>query len=190
MKHDFIFFSAISMVALTASTLQGATVYKDIAAGDVTSLTNYLAESRDGNVVVIRLAEGDYDLTGIEMDSGSHLYLENRALVGQGDSPWKTRLIGSGTKRILKAKNDGYNNNTRCRIENLTVTNGWTSGDGGGVSGYPHVINCVVIGNHAEGNGGGLASYAYCKRSLLMNNTAKGYGGGAAKPNHIYDTEI
>ena len=172
-----------------ASSLFGATVYYDIEAGDVTSLTNALAASRNGNTVVIRLAAGDYDLTGIEMDSGSHLYLDSRALVGQGDSPWKTRLIGNG-KRVVKANNPWYGNSTGCRIENLTVTNGWTTGNGGGVSGYPHVINCVVIGNHADGNGGGLGGYDYCNRSVVMNNTASGNGGGASTPNFVYNSEI
>ncbi len=190
MKHDLIFFSAVSMVALTASTLQGATVYKDIAAGDVISLTNELAASRGGNTVIIRLAAGDYDLTGIEMDSGSHLYLDNRALVGQGDSPWKTRLIGDGTKRIIKATNAWYDGNKNCRVENLTVTNGWTSGSGGGILGYPNIINTVVIGNHAEGDGGGIGEYGYCNNLIIMNNTAKGIGGGAYRPNYIYNSEI
>ena len=190
MKRNLIF-PSILMVSLVASTLQGATVYKDIAAGDVTSLTNELAQSRNGNTVVIRLAAGDYDLTGIEMNSGSHLYLDNRAIVGQGDSPWKTRLIGDGTKRIIRADNTlWYDGNMNCRVENLTVTNGWTSGDGGGISGYPNIINTVVIGNHAEGNGGGIGGYGYCRNLTILNNTAKGVGGGAFHPNYIYNSVI
>ena len=189
MRH-LTFFLFASTVSLMAHTLQSATVYKDIEAGDVTSLTNELAQSRNGNTVVIRLAAGDYDLTGIEMDSGSHLYLDNRAIVGQGDSPWKTRLIGDGTKRIIKATNAWYDGNKNCRVENLTVTNGWTTGNGGGIAGYPNIINTVVIGNHAEGNGGGIGEYGYCHNLIIMNNTAKGVGGGAYNPNYIYNSEI
>ena len=56
MKRNLIFFS-ILMVSLVASTLSGAIVYKDIAAGDIESLTNALLEARNGNDIVIRLAE-------------------------------------------------------------------------------------------------------------------------------------
>ena len=153
-------------VAVGSFNLFAATVYRD--ATNVTSLVEFLNEDRAGNVIVIRLAKGDYDLTGIEMTSGNHLYLENRAIVGQGDSPWETRLIGNG-KRILNALNETYDGNRNCRIENLTCTNGCcTTGTGGAVSGYPNVVNCVIIGNTAK-NGGGLGGYSYCLNSIILN---------------------
>ena len=173
---------ALGVVA-ALDLMSATTVYRD--ATNVTSLVEFLNEDRGSNLMVIRLAKGDYDLTGVEMKSGNHLYLDCRAIVGQGGSPWETRLIGDGTKRILKAKNDvWYDGNRHCRIENLTCTNGYATADGGAVSGYPNVMNCVIIGNRAK-QGGGLGGYTYCLDSLVLNNTATAQGGGAYNMNYL-----
>ena len=77
--------------------------------------------------------------------------------------------------------------NTACVIEGLTITNGYTSGDGGGIycSGIvPIVTNCTISGNVAlstniiynGGSGGGMVG-GTANNCTISGNSAK-YGGG------------
>ena len=193
--------SALKTLAVAAAMsvtplVQGATY--DIAAGDVTDLTNKLATCRTSSTT-LRLAAGDYDLTGIQMEEeGSaygktHLVVSGVQIKGMGNSREDVRLIGDGTCRIYRMINDTY-----ARLENLTITNGYAkaiegaanSGNGGGIYGYPTVTNCVITGCKADGNGGGTYSYTYIRVCDILNNTAGGVGGGAYNPNYVINSLV
>ena len=64
----------------------------------------------------------------------------------------------------------------------LTIVNGWTADDGGGIfnGGYLTLTNCTVSGNTAEG-GGGIFSYQgtlTLTNCAVTGNSATSYGGG------------
>ena len=68
-------------------------------------------------------------------------------------------------------------------IDGLTITNGFTLQDGGGIycsGGGPTISNCVITGNTA-GNGGGIFCESYCQPVIsyctFNGNTAQGNGG-------------
>ena len=193
--------SALKTLAVAAAMsvtplVQGATY--DIAAGDVTDLTNKLATCRTSSTT-LRLAAGDYDLTGIQMEEeGSlygktHLVVSGVKIVGMGESREDVRLIGDGTCRIYRMINDTY-----ARLENLTITNGYAkaiegaanSGNGGGIYGYPTVTNCVITGCRADGNGGGTYSYTYIIDCDIANNSAGTAGGGVFRPNYVINSLV
>ena len=193
--------SALKTLAVAAAVsvtplVQGATY--DIAAGDVTDLTNKLATCRTSSTT-LRLAAGDYDLTGIQMEEeGSlygktHLVVSGVKIVGMGEKREDVRLIGDGTCRIYRMINDTY-----ARLENLTITNGYAkaiegaanSGNGGGIYGYPTVTNCVITGCRADGNGGGTYSYTYIIDCDIANNSASTAGGGVFRPNYVINSLV
>jgi len=65
-------------------------------------------------------------------------------------------------------------------LDGLTITNGFNSGDGGGIAcgGYlPMITNCVIIGNQADYGGGTInGTLSHC---ILKGNIAQTQGGGA-----------
>ena len=189
------------MISSTGLFASATTV--TIQSGDVVALTNALA-TYQGNSHTIYLEPGDYDLTGIQMEDdsvsgGSHLFLKYSKIIGKGETPWDTRLVGDATHRILRVQNDsGYDGPFGAVIQNLTFTNGYAkkvadvanSGIGGGVYGYPIATNCVFIGNRAEGSGGGIGGGTYTWFCKILNNTSGGIGGGAYHPNYLYNCEV
>lgn len=141
------------------------------------------AHNADGtSKSVILLSPGDYNLTDAtamitNSSMGvSHLYIDRVTVRGTGDTPWATRLIGSGNLRIVYM-NAGW-------LENVTITNGFAqkvanysnSNRAGGVYGST-VTNCVIVGNKAQGVGGG-AQGSTLRDCLVLNNESTGSGGG------------
>ena len=191
--RKFIVSAVVGVCALIAHS---ATI--EISSGDVTALTNAIKNYTTSSHT-IKLAAGDYDLTGIQMeDEGSefgktHLVVRGVKIIGQGERPEDTRLIGDGTCRIYRMIKDTY-----ARLENLTITNGYAktiegaanSKHGGGIYGYPTVTNCVIIGNKADGNGGGACGYTYIWVCRILNNTAGENGGGVYQPNYVNNSLV
>ncbi len=72
--------------------------------------------------------------------------------------------------------------NTTATLENLTISNGHTSSNGGGIwnDGTLAVSNCTVAGNSAQGNGGGLWNDGTLAVSncTVAGNSVQGNGGG------------
>ncbi len=64
-------------------------------------------------------------------------------------------------------------------LDGLTIQNGRTSGNGGGVnaSGDVQVNNCVITKNYA-GRNGGATEQGFINNCLITNNTANSNGGG------------
>lgn len=163
-----------------------------IHAKDVVALTNALTTYKT-SAHTIQLEAGDYDLTGIRMESDatkygdSHLLLSGVKLVGLGESRDDVRLIGDGTCRIMRVIPDTY-----AVVRNLTITNGYAktvsgaaeSGHGGGIYGYPTVTNCVISGCNADGYGGAAHGYTYLHFCALLNNSANS-GGATYRVNEV-----
>lgn len=188
-------FLAAVAVGGAASLVQGAVL--EIAAGDVVALTNALS-TYSTSATTLKLAPGDYDLTGIQMEEeGSdygktHLLVSGVHITGSGEKPEDVRLIGDGTCRVYRMIP-----NTYAVLKNLTITNGYAktiegkpnSKNGGGIYGYPTVTNCVITGCKADGYGGGTYSYTYIRACRIMNNTAY-RGGGAYQPNEVINSLV
>ena len=174
----------VQVVAVVAALTSSAATYF-VSQGDVTTLTNLLATYK-GQSTVIELEAGDYDLTGIEMKAGSHLYQQHVTIRGKGATPWETRLIGDGTKRVVE--NLGYDA-IPATIDNLTLTNGYTTSSGGGLSGYLKIKDSVIIGCRAKDGGAaeGSLSATNCK---FINNTATGAGGALYRPNSAVNCDF
>jgi hypothetical protein len=87
---------------------------------------------------------GDFDIT------------DNLTIVGKG----LTRPVvdGNGLDRVFNIQ---FTTIASVTFENLVITNGLVTGDGGGIHGTVAgdtitLINTSVIGNHASGKGGGI----------------------------------
>ena len=186
----------LSLIASTLAALAHGAVI-DVKSGDVAALTNALAQYKT-SAHTIQLEEGDYDLSGIQMEEEgsaygkSHLVVSGVKIVGMGASREKVRLIGDGTCRVYRMIADTY-----ASLRNLTITNGYAksiggaqySGNGGGIYGYPTVTNCLIIGCKADGNGGGACHYTYIWDSHIINNTAA-KGGGVFQANYVRNSLV
>jgi hypothetical protein len=175
-------FAAVSMV-VTAVFAEPVTV------STVDELVSELSACDGETPKTIILAEGDYQLTSAQAYQSSswgvsHLLIpSNVTLRGAGEKPENTRLIGDGaTCRILQLQSG-------CIVDNLTLTNGVTSGSedkpsrGAAVAGDGGVVtNCVLIGNYAKGAGGAVTSSSktngiILERCKVLNNTGTTGGG-------------
>ncbi|HUS72104.1 MAG TPA: right-handed parallel beta-helix repeat-containing protein [Sedimentisphaerales bacterium] len=83
-----------------------------------------------------------------------------------------------------------------CVLDGLTITDGNTAGDGGGICGNgteATIANCVITNNHADGVGGGVSN---CSGTIvgctITDNTAHSGGGisGFNSPILIEDCRI
>lgn len=164
----------MNRVTLTAfaATFGVAVQAMAVTVSTVSELVSALNE-HTGSGDVIQLNPGDYDLTGVEMRSGSHLQLTNAKMKGLGATCDEVRLIGDGTKRILYTGTAA-----QTSVENLTIQNGKTTGNGGGLNGWTLLTDCKIVGCKADGNGGGVSDYTICTRCEFLNNEAA--NGGAA----------
>ncbi|MHC4529809.1 MAG: hypothetical protein ACYS29_18205, partial [Planctomycetota bacterium] len=69
-----------------------------------------------------------------------------------------TIIDASGSGTVVTFPNDA---NAVCVLAGFTITDGNSSGNGGGIlcrSGAIGINNCIITGNSAAGNGGGIAS--------------------------------
>ena len=173
--------AAIFALALGAQAAYEATIEAPNGVGDVAALTNALTEANaltDSARASARiwLKPGVYNLSGVYMTAGSHLQFkvsQHGMIAGLGEKPDDTILIGGGeaeSHRVLALSGGG--NFGWMTVSNLTVTGGWTSGDGGGIEGnctsrYSHLI---VSNNYAAGsNQGGIFSQREARNSIRLN---------------------
>ena len=116
--------------------------------GDVEALTNALVaiNSMIGDAngrfnARVWLKPGVYDLCGVYMTTttgSGHLCTESiqgGMIAGLGEGPEDTILLGGGEADGRRVLYTGGSNYDWMTISNLTVTGGWTTGDGGGICG-------------------------------------------------------
>lgn len=128
--------------------------------GDVVALTNALTQANAGTIGNVLLEPGVYDLKDVAMESASHLALTTTGkwLIGTGSNPSEVVLKGGGEekgRRVLRLS--GANFSQFCNVSNVTITGGWTSDNGGGISGHAHsrAFCCIISNNYATGSNGG-----------------------------------
>ena len=126
----------------------------------------------------INIAPGTYTL-----NAGTLSVNTNITFRGTGSGPGKTTISGGGTVGVFEV------GNTATAIlndtwNNLTITNGNTAGDGGGVNGNLDnlsFINANVTLNNAANSGGGIFltdGRIALTNTFITNNTAGINGGG------------
>ena len=186
----------VACMGVRAATFE-RTIEAPNGVGDVVALTNALTELNTTydykTTVRIWLQPGTYDLSGVQMSSSDggkgHLVIEayqGGIFAGLGDGPEDTILLGggeAGNRRVMYSKGGG--NYGYFTVSNLTVTGGWTAGDGGGICGTHSTAyrNLIVSNNYAigssNGTGGGGCYSGVAYNCLFADNhcTAR-WGGG------------
>ncbi|MBN2703839.1 MAG: PKD domain-containing protein, partial [Pontiellaceae bacterium] len=89
------------------------------------------------------------------------------------DGPESTLVDGQGTVRCFGL------GNSACVIEGLTITNGFSTGYGGGIycsDTTPIVTHCILSGNSAGGSGGGMSG-GTANHCTFSRNSARNGGG-------------
>ena len=180
----------------TAFAAKTYTIEAPNGVGDVAALTNALTElnkltESERASLRVWLEPGLYDLRGVFMNSASHLKLNSATgalIAGLGDGPDKTILLGGGDDaemgrhRILdiSGNNWGY-----TAVSNLTVTGGYSTSNGGGItgndSGSVQYYNLIVSNNYAvgsNGGGGGGCMRGRAFNCLFADNGTAQRGGG------------
>ena len=188
---SLIGFSVAAALATSAHAALTFTIPAPNGVGDVVALTNAFqqldAAGFNGRMGArVWLEPGVYDLSGVYMESVSHLLLSNchNVLVaGLGNGPGDTILLGGGEAEARRVLNCGGSNYDWLTISNLTVTGGWTTGNGGGIQGSGSVryIDLVVSNNYAKGAwgaGGGGILRGRAINCLFADNRTDNWGGG------------
>lgn len=119
----------------------------------------------------IEVPAGTYVLSSLALDVRESLTVEG---AGAAD----TIIDGNGATRVFQG---GVG--LTLTVSGVTIRNGVTVGNGGGVSSLHHVVvrDCVVTGNSASNLGGGIyASQLTLVRSTVEGNIAGFLGGGVA----------
>ena len=170
--------------------------------GNVTSLTNVLAEfnalsTDDRKNARIYFEKGTYNLSGVYMTGTHHITVassQGGLFAGLGDGPEETILLGGGEAEahgvLMFGGGGNWGFNT---ISNLTLTGGWTTANGGGISGGSSAVykNLIVSNNFARGSGNGtggggcFSGRAYNCR-FYNNRTSERWGGGMATSGDSY----
>ena len=196
--------AAVTLASVPSAVL-GAPEYTIPApngVGDVVALTNTLATMEtDGASYGLKLwlEPGIYDLRGIKMESGSHLYVRHvrdAVIAGLGSKPEDTVLLGGGENdKCRVAYVTGGGNYWTTTISNLTITGGYAdstsrNGCGGGIhAGNSSVLydTCIISNNvsmaSATANGtrnygGGGCYLGRARNCLFAGNRTTGSGGG------------
>ncbi|NLX26917.1 MAG: hypothetical protein GXY61_13340 [Lentisphaerae bacterium] len=131
-----------------------------------TNIQDALEFAADGWVILVE--DGHYMLD-------AELLVEKQITIRSVNGPEVTIVDGQGAVRCFNLGNNA------CVIEGLTITNGYSSGDGGGIycSGIvPVVTNCTISGNTASSYYGGGMYYGTANHCTISGNTANYYGGG------------
>jgi hypothetical protein len=101
-------------------------------------------------------------------------------VVMSSDGPELTIVDAEGAGRGFLFQNDETEFSV---LDGLTVRNGSTTGNGGGIYVYmasPTITNCIISGNYGNRGGGILADYSSLTITdcTIVGNVAEDYGGG------------
>lgn len=163
--------NAFLVVCATASV--GAFAGTTWTVSNVTELVSALGAMSDmvtaGNYTSgyphkILLEKGVYDLGEVEMSDGNHLEVNlslEFTMEGLGEGPGDVILLGGGAAKGCRViHNRGGSNYGSSYFRNLTITGGYSSGDGAGVlsdSVKTYYENCIVSNNVSTSSGVGHA---------------------------------
>jgi len=168
----------IGLVLGFGGLAQARTIYVDIASSTSTSpytngwssaahtIQSALDVAVDGDEVI--LAAGTYTPSATLVVTND-IYI--RGLILTLESAPCFVIDGQNTHRVFDLGTNAV------QLIGLTIQNGTTSGNGGGIScadNTPFVWNCIISGNE---NGGGM--YKGSANGCIFTNNASSYGGGA-----------
>ena len=146
-------------------SLQEAIMYAENAPGD--NVVTFAAAVTDGGVIA--------------MDGSQAIICGDVQIVGPGRS--LLTLDGMGLSRIFRI----YAGNVR--IEGLTLSHGFNSGQGGGgvySNGALTIADCTISNNEAGGGGGGGGVYAnWAGRLVLLDSEILANEGGAIRASGV-----
>ena len=180
---------AALLVFAVSSVAFGATEYNVSTLEELTNTLNTVSQTSGETIVTI--AEGVYDMSEMtKMHSAAMLSVSNgtlgRKVTIQGD-PAKTRdqivLDAGRSGRVMRVYAYG-NSSTVVTLRNLTIKNGYTSGECGGVQtenwGRFNFENCVFEGNQSVRR----SSAAGGTSDRYFTNTTSGF----SVSNHCHTT--
>ena len=197
----------VALCALAASASAAIETNVSTTAELVGALNYINSLSSKNRNNTIKLAKGNYDVsectmtcsysdngTGDQIDKNTHLAMNYVTIVGATENPRDTVIYGGGD-----AKSRGVICGRFSTVRNLTISNGWTSANGGGYFGYHTtspgslmreiVSNCVVTCCHAGqnwGGGGAVSDVLAYDSEFCGNTTAAGNCFGAANRCDLY----
>lgn len=184
MKLTKLFFCILSLVFLTSAAMNAATITvvntNDSGAG---SLRSAISSANDGDTINFNLAGCPCTII---LTSGE-LQI-NDSIIISGPGADQLTVSGNAARRIFTVRNRAFG----VTISGLTVTNGLTSANGGGIfaeSGTRVTISNSIISNNrattvgaGTGSGGGIfadpGSVVTVLNSTISNNVAQISGGG------------
>ena len=102
-----------------------------------------------------------------------------------------TIIQGTGTGSVVTFSGS---ESQSCMLDGLTITDGNTTGDGGGICGNgteATIKHCVITNNHADGVGGGVSNCSgRIVRCTITNNTAGGNGIDGGGGIYVFDCNV
>lgn len=165
----------LTLDAPTANLNQRITLTGTLAGNGVNTV-NVGANGSVQNGVDVAAANGTVNVAAGTFTEATEISI-SRAVIISGAGQTSTVLDGQGTHRVLNNTSAGT-----LTLENLTVQNGSTTGDGGGFfsSGAVTLNNTTVSGNSAGDRGGGFRSNGAVtlNNATVSGNSAADNGGG------------
>lgn len=114
----------------------------------------------------VHVSNGVYHLS-------SEIAVSSDIVIQSVNGPAVTGIDGGGIDRCFNLGGQA------CVVSGFTVSNGYTTGHGGGMlcsTSVPVVTNCIIRGNVASAGGG--MYHGTAKTCVIMDNTATSFGGG------------
>ncbi|MFV9507518.1 MAG: reprolysin-like metallopeptidase [Oscillochloridaceae bacterium umkhey_bin13] len=159
-------FSTTGSIVTKTSDDNGTCTREDCALREAVALTNALPGAN-----ILELNAGVYQLSL----SGAGPLVVSDPLTIEGAGPGQTIIDGGGLDRIFDLQAN------QVVLRNLTIRNGATDGDGGGIHSRANLTleNVVIAGNQAQGNGGGIHSRANLTlENVVVEGNQANVGGG------------
>ena len=165
---------SFAMVLLVSGICSARTItVDDDEPADFDNIQAAIDTAAEGDTVIV--AEGTYVENIVFNGSNIILRSTNPEEVNVVDN---TVIDGGGLDSVVTFHGS---ENANCILSGFTITNGYASGKGGGISGNDTIAtisNCVVIDNTDENGGGG---FRHCdgkiSNCVISNNTGGGGGG-------------
>ncbi|MHC4647466.1 MAG: right-handed parallel beta-helix repeat-containing protein, partial [Planctomycetota bacterium] len=146
---------------------------------EYTTIQDAIDDAREGDIVVI--STGTYP--GNILLRGANITLTSTV---PDDPMIVAATIIKGTAGDRPAVTLTGCENETCVLDGLTIADGNTAGNGGGISGngaQATISNCVIRNNHADDRGGGISDCDGSIRNCTITDNSAVYGGGMSSNN-------